>query len=104
MSQASLCCRSCGSTNVIEDDLYAQTQLVCVDCGSVVSEGVLDKDPFGGSGGNMVETGCQRGQTWLLTCFASWVVLSNIDLFEMDYSRDFTLIFAQTNTDLPGRL
>ncbi|XP_056874589.1 transcription factor IIIB 50 kDa subunit [Takifugu flavidus] len=49
MSAGSLRCRSCGSTNIIEDDLYAQTHLVCVDCGSVVSEGVLEKEPFGGS-------------------------------------------------------
>ena len=56
MSAGNLRCRSCGSTNIIEDDLYAQAQVVCVDCGSVVSEGVLDKETFGGSGGNLVET------------------------------------------------
>ncbi|KAF3702075.1 Transcription factor IIIB 50 kDa subunit B-related factor 2 [Channa argus] len=49
MSNAGSRCPGCGSTNVIEDDLYAQCQLVCVDCGSVVSEGVLAAEPVGGS-------------------------------------------------------
>uniref|UniRef100_A0A3Q3JTQ0 BRF2-like C-terminal domain-containing protein n=1 Tax=Monopterus albus TaxID=43700 RepID=A0A3Q3JTQ0_MONAL len=31
----------CGGSNIVEDDLYCQPQRVCVDCGSVVSEGVL---------------------------------------------------------------
>ncbi|KAI2659594.1 Transcription factor IIIB 50 kDa subunit [Labeo rohita] len=34
-------CPECGSSNVVEDDLYSQRQWVCVDCGSVVSEGHL---------------------------------------------------------------
>lgn len=34
-------CPDCGSSNVVEDDLYSQPQLVCTDCGSVVSEGQL---------------------------------------------------------------
>lgn len=50
MSGKGLRCPGCGSTNVIEDDLYCQAQLVCVDCGSVVSEGALASDPVGGSG------------------------------------------------------
>lgn len=57
MSAANLRCRCCGSANIIEDNLYAQVQLVCVDCGSVASEGSLYKDPFGGIGGNVVQTG-----------------------------------------------
>ncbi|XP_013859234.1 transcription factor IIIB 50 kDa subunit [Austrofundulus limnaeus] len=42
-------CPSCGSSNIVDDDLYAQAQLVCADCGCVVSEGVLADDPVGGS-------------------------------------------------------
>ncbi|XP_030625985.1 transcription factor IIIB 50 kDa subunit [Chanos chanos] len=34
-------CPECGSSNIVEDDLYSQKQLVCEDCGSVVSEGLL---------------------------------------------------------------
>ncbi|XP_051539551.1 transcription factor IIIB 50 kDa subunit [Myxocyprinus asiaticus] len=34
-------CPECGSSNVVEDDLYSQRQLVCEDCGSVVAEGHL---------------------------------------------------------------
>ncbi|XP_023262221.1 transcription factor IIIB 50 kDa subunit [Seriola lalandi dorsalis] len=49
MSRPGLSCPGCGSSNVVEDDLYCQSQLVCVDCGSVVSEGVLANDPVGGS-------------------------------------------------------
>ncbi|KAF7665358.1 hypothetical protein LDENG_00145050 [Lucifuga dentata] len=49
MSPVGLFCPDCGSSNVVEDDLYAQPQLVCVDCGSVVSEGVLAADPVGGT-------------------------------------------------------
>ncbi|KAK2819113.1 hypothetical protein Q5P01_024674 [Channa striata] len=49
MSKGGLSCPGCGSSNIIDDDLYAQSQLVCVDCGSVVSEGVLAADPVGGS-------------------------------------------------------
>ncbi|XP_070844785.1 transcription factor IIIB 50 kDa subunit [Chaetodon trifascialis] len=49
MSRAGLSCPGCGSSNVVEDDLYCQAQLVCADCGSVVSEGVLANDPVGGS-------------------------------------------------------
>ncbi|XP_076875987.1 transcription factor IIIB 50 kDa subunit [Brachyhypopomus gauderio] len=37
----SLSCPECGSTNVVEDDLYSQNQRVCVDCGAIVSEGLL---------------------------------------------------------------
>lgn len=50
MSGAGLSCPGCGSSNIVDDDLYAQPQLVCVDCGSVVSEGALADDPVGGSG------------------------------------------------------
>ncbi|XP_076613995.1 transcription factor IIIB 50 kDa subunit [Chaetodon auriga] len=49
MSRAGLNCPGCGSSNVVEDDLYCQAQLVCADCGSVVSEGVLANEPVGGS-------------------------------------------------------
>lgn len=49
MSGVGLKCPNCGSSNVEQDDLYSQTQMVCVDCGSVVSEGVLANDPVGGS-------------------------------------------------------
>ncbi|XP_068190774.1 transcription factor IIIB 50 kDa subunit [Antennarius striatus] len=49
MSRSGLSCRCCGSSNVIDDDLYCQAQWVCVDCGAVVSEGVLAPDPVGGS-------------------------------------------------------
>ena len=51
MSRAGLSCPGCGSSNIIDDDLYSQAQLVCTDCGSVVSEGALADDPVGGSGG-----------------------------------------------------
>uniref|UniRef100_A0A3Q0SRP2 Transcription factor IIIB 50 kDa subunit n=1 Tax=Amphilophus citrinellus TaxID=61819 RepID=A0A3Q0SRP2_AMPCI len=47
MSAAGMTCPGCGSTNIVDDDLYSQAQLVCVDCGSVVSEGVLANDPVG---------------------------------------------------------
>lgn len=57
--------------------MYAQAQLVCVDCGSVVSEGVLDKETFGGTGGNVVETSCQRGYVCFM-CFESCVFPNNI--------------------------
>lgn len=42
-------CPGCGSSNLVEDELYSQTQTVCADCGSVVSEGFLASDPLGGS-------------------------------------------------------
>ncbi|XP_074545843.1 transcription factor IIIB 50 kDa subunit [Halichoeres trimaculatus] len=48
MSGSGLVCPGCGSSNIVDDDLYAQAQMVCVDCGSVVSEGVLANDPVGG--------------------------------------------------------
>uniref|UniRef100_A0A3Q3K2D8 BRF2-like C-terminal domain-containing protein n=1 Tax=Monopterus albus TaxID=43700 RepID=A0A3Q3K2D8_MONAL len=38
----------CGGSNIVEDDLYCQPQRVCVDCGSVVSEGVLASEPVVG--------------------------------------------------------
>ncbi|XP_017345409.1 transcription factor IIIB 50 kDa subunit [Ictalurus punctatus] len=34
-------CSQCGSKNVVEDQLYSQTQWVCQDCGSVISEGTF---------------------------------------------------------------
>ncbi|XP_070780778.1 transcription factor IIIB 50 kDa subunit [Enoplosus armatus] len=49
MSRAGLSCPGCGSSNIVDDDLYAQRQLVCVDCGYVVSEGALADEPVGGS-------------------------------------------------------
>ncbi|KAL2099975.1 hypothetical protein ACEWY4_004369 [Coilia grayii] len=30
-------CAECGSTNVVQDDLYSEATLVCEDCGSVIS-------------------------------------------------------------------
>uniref|UniRef100_A0A3Q3G8S9 Transcription factor IIIB 50 kDa subunit n=1 Tax=Labrus bergylta TaxID=56723 RepID=A0A3Q3G8S9_9LABR len=47
MSRPGLSCPGCGSSNIVDDALYSQAQLVCVDCGSVVSEGVLADDPVG---------------------------------------------------------
>ncbi|XP_054468404.1 transcription factor IIIB 50 kDa subunit [Anoplopoma fimbria] len=41
MSRVGLRCPGCGSSNVVDDDLYCQAQTVCADCGSVVSEGGL---------------------------------------------------------------
>ncbi|KAM6900975.1 transcription factor IIIB 50 kDa subunit isoform 1-T1 [Lycodopsis pacificus] len=51
MSRAGLSCPGCGGSNVVDDDLYCQAQLVCVDCGSVVSEGTLacESEYVGGS-------------------------------------------------------
>ncbi|KAL4609239.1 transcription factor IIIB 50 kDa subunit-like [Arapaima gigas] len=37
-------CPECGSSSVVEDDLYSQPQWVCADCGSVVAEGRLTTD------------------------------------------------------------
>ncbi|XP_028655008.1 transcription factor IIIB 50 kDa subunit [Erpetoichthys calabaricus] len=34
-------CPECGSSQIVEDSLYSQTQFVCEDCGAVVSEGLL---------------------------------------------------------------
>ncbi|MCI4388448.1 hypothetical protein PGIGA_G00086030 [Pangasianodon gigas] len=34
-------CSQCGSNSVVEDELYSQTQWVCQDCGSVISEGTF---------------------------------------------------------------
>ncbi|KAL6096951.1 brf2 [Pungitius sinensis] len=44
MSRSGLSCPGCGSSNIVDDDLYCQVQLVCVDCGSVVSEGALTNE------------------------------------------------------------
>ncbi|XP_072311523.1 transcription factor IIIB 50 kDa subunit [Eucyclogobius newberryi] len=49
MQRTGLKCPGCGSSDVVEDDLYAQSHLVCVDCGFLVSEGSLANDPVGGS-------------------------------------------------------
>ncbi|XP_041826891.1 transcription factor IIIB 50 kDa subunit [Melanotaenia boesemani] len=49
MSRAGLSCPGCGSVSIVDDDLYCQAQLVCVDCGYVVSEGTLADDPVGGA-------------------------------------------------------
>lgn len=56
MSAAALRCPACGSSNIVDDDLYSQPQLVCVDCGSVVSEGALTDERVGGSGNNREDT------------------------------------------------
>ena len=50
MPPPALRCPGCGSSNIIDDDLHCQTQLVCVDCGAVVSEGTLVNDVVGGAG------------------------------------------------------
>lgn len=34
-------CPDCGSAELVEDSHYSQSQLVCSDCGCVVTEGVL---------------------------------------------------------------
>ncbi|KAK5852128.1 hypothetical protein PBY51_023624 [Eleginops maclovinus] len=47
MSAALTRCPGCGSSNIVDDNLYCQVQRVCVDCGSVVSEGVLSNDYTG---------------------------------------------------------
>ncbi|XP_028318520.1 transcription factor IIIB 50 kDa subunit [Gouania willdenowi] len=49
MATAGLVCPDCGSSNIVDDALYSQAQMVCVDCGSVVSEGLLAADPLEGS-------------------------------------------------------
>ncbi|CAN9504890.1 unnamed protein product [Ophioblennius macclurei] len=49
MSAPRLVCPACGSRSVVEDDCYAQNQMVCVDCGTVVKEGVLAADPLDGT-------------------------------------------------------
>ncbi|XP_058474229.1 transcription factor IIIB 50 kDa subunit [Solea solea] len=54
MSRSALRCPGCDSSNIIDDDLYAQVQLVCVDCGAVVSEGSLADEHVEGSGVNFV--------------------------------------------------
>lgn len=47
-------CPGCGSSNIVEDDLYAQAQMVCVDCGAVVSEGSLADEHVEGSGAKTI--------------------------------------------------
>ncbi|XP_061554220.1 transcription factor IIIB 50 kDa subunit [Phycodurus eques] len=49
MSAAALKCLCCGSSSVVEEDHYTQRQMVCVDCGAVVSEGALTHDTFEGT-------------------------------------------------------
>ncbi|KAM4528299.1 transcription factor IIIB 50 kDa subunit [Odontesthes bonariensis] len=56
MSHTGLSCPGCGSSNIVDDALYSQDQLVCVDCGSVVSEGSLASDPYGGSAVSYMRT------------------------------------------------
>ncbi|KAL0965614.1 hypothetical protein UPYG_G00283560 [Umbra pygmaea] len=34
-------CPRCGSQDIVDDELYSQSQLVCADCGAVVSEGLF---------------------------------------------------------------
>ncbi|XP_046870675.1 transcription factor IIIB 50 kDa subunit [Hypomesus transpacificus] len=41
MATEGLTCPECGSSNIVDDQLYSQPQLVCEDCGSVISEGLL---------------------------------------------------------------
>lgn len=49
MPPVGLKCLACGSSNIVEDQLYAQSHSVCADCGSVLTEGTLANDSFGGS-------------------------------------------------------
>ncbi|XP_030210999.1 transcription factor IIIB 50 kDa subunit [Gadus morhua] len=49
MLRAARSCPQCGSSSVVQDDLYAESQLVCQDCGSVVSEGLLVTDTGAGT-------------------------------------------------------
>ncbi|XP_019738375.1 transcription factor IIIB 50 kDa subunit [Hippocampus comes] len=49
MSTAGLKCPCCGSSSIVEDDHHAHRQMVCVDCGAVVSEGALTHDFFEGT-------------------------------------------------------
>lgn len=51
-------CPGCGSSNIVQDDLYAQAQMVCVDCGAVVSEGSLADEHVEGSGAKTIQ------ETW----------------------------------------
>ncbi|CAL8321601.1 unnamed protein product [Lota lota] len=44
MSRAGRTCPQCGSSSVVEDELYSESQLVCQDCGFVVSNGCLVTD------------------------------------------------------------
>lgn len=39
----------CGSSNIVEDNVYAESQSVCADCGSVLSVDTLANSPVGGS-------------------------------------------------------
>lgn len=34
-------CPDCGSSEIVEDSHYAQNQLVCADCGFILTEGLL---------------------------------------------------------------
>lgn len=34
-------CPDCGSSDIVEDAHYSQEQLVCADCGFIVTEGLL---------------------------------------------------------------
>lgn len=34
-------CPDCGSLEIVEDSHYAQNQLVCADCGFILTEGLL---------------------------------------------------------------
>ncbi|XP_071011500.1 transcription factor IIIB 50 kDa subunit [Oncorhynchus clarkii lewisi] len=41
MATVGLKCPECGSLDIVDDEHYSQPQLVCADCGAVVSEGLL---------------------------------------------------------------
>ncbi|XP_010875839.1 transcription factor IIIB 50 kDa subunit [Esox lucius] len=41
MAAVGLKCPECGSLDIVDDEHYSQPQLVCADCGAVVSEGLL---------------------------------------------------------------
>ncbi|XP_077593415.1 transcription factor IIIB 50 kDa subunit isoform X1 [Stigmatopora nigra] len=49
MSADGLKCPFCGSSSLVEDDHHTQRQVVCADCGTVVSEGALIHDQFEGA-------------------------------------------------------
>lgn len=56
-------CPDCGSAELVEDAHYSQSQLVCSDCGCVVTEGVLTTT-FSDEG-NLRGTCAVRAELWV---------------------------------------
>lgn len=53
-------CPDCGSLEIVEDSHYTQNQLVCADCGFILTEGLLtttyaDEEHLQGESKNKVE-------------------------------------------------